>query len=136
MTEQEVNQKAKEIFLSRGDPMNTEARWNGLDPGSKSYWRYLARRAAWKGPEINSVAEHEEDWEDWVSIANQILGDIPTGNIPQKRFYVEGGRRLAIMTDREPGLWYGYSPRNDSEYAEGSLEDWQNLARGILGRVQ
>ena len=44
-----------------------------------------------------------------------------------------GGRRLAIV--RRPGnrdTYEPYSPRNDHEFAEGSLKDWAELARKIV----
>lgn len=59
MTEQEVNQKAKQLFIEAREQGRTRGHWESLG-GGQSYWRYLARRAAWSGPKYSSVAEYEE----------------------------------------------------------------------------
>lgn len=76
------------------------------------------------------VPPRKGTWEDWCGIACQILG-IPKYTIEQSAYYVPSdGRRLAIR--EEGGAFCGYSPRNDNEYAEGSLADWISLAKNVL----
>ena len=52
--------------------------------------------------------------------------------------YLAAGRRLAVKSSRWVGEdedWYvAYSPRNDSACAEGTWEEWVNLAKLILAK--
>ena len=46
---------------------------------------------------------------------------------------VSSGRRLAVAKSGHIDDWYiSYSPRNDNQNAEGTWEEWVNLAKAIL----
>ena len=47
--------------------------------------------------------------------------------------YLQAGRRLAVKESLSlPGWYVGYSPRNESNFAEGRWEEWVELAKMIL----
>lgn len=78
---------------------------------------------------VLSRPEQGYTWNEWVGLACVILGQRNSATSSPKR-YTRAAKRLAVIQDGD--LFHGHNPRNDSVYAEGSLGDWQELARRIL----
>ena len=56
-------------------------------------------------------------------------------NSDGEKIILSAGRRLAIVKSNSIENWYfSYSPRNDNTHAEGTWEEWVELAKEILKR--